>query len=62
LGPLDELDPADSDSCIVAEALYAKNMSHTGKIIVSHDIKPLAFASYLDLNAVHVPDTWLRAP
>lgn len=58
----DDLDPDDGDSCIVAEVLHAKDMSVAGKLIVSHDIKPIAFASNYDVPTLHVSDSWLRQP
>lgn len=58
----DDLDPDDGDSCIVAEALHAKDMNAAGKLIVSHDIKPIAFSSNYDLATLHVSDSWLRQP
>lgn len=58
----DDLDPADGDSCIVAEVLHAMDMTASGKLIVSHDIKPLAFASNYDVATLHVSDNWLRQP
>lgn len=58
----DDLDPEDGDSRIVAEALHAKDMSAIGKLIVSHDIKPIAIASNYDLGTFHVSDDWLRPP
>ena len=57
-----DLDPEDSDSCIVAEVLHAKGMKADGKLLVSHDIKPIAFASNYDLPTLHVSDEWLRQP
>lgn len=56
----DDLDPEDGDSCIVAEVLHAKDMDGAGKLIISHDIKPIAMASAYDLETLHVPDAWLR--
>lgn len=56
----DDLDPDDGDSCIVAEVLHAKDITHSGKVLVSHDIKPIAFASNYDLLTHHVSDNWLR--
>ncbi len=56
----DDLDAEDGDSRIVAEALQAKGMNENGKLLLSHDIKPIAFASYYDLPTFHVSDTWLR--
>jgi hypothetical protein len=58
----DDLDPDDGDSCIVAEVLHARDMSAAGKLIVSHDIKPIAFASNYDVPTLHVSDNWLRQP
>lgn len=58
----DDLDPGDGDSCIVAEVLHARDMSAHGKLLVSHDIKPIAFASNYDLPTLHVSDSWLRQP
>lgn len=58
----DDLDPNDGDSCIVAEVLHAKDMSAVGKLIVSHDIKPIAFALNYDVPTLHVSDSWLRQP
>lgn len=58
----DDLDPGDGDSCIVAEVLHAKDMSAAGKLIVSHDIKPIAFASNYNVPTLHVSDNWLRHP
>jgi hypothetical protein len=56
----DDLDPDDGDSCIVAEVLHARDMSAAGKLLVSHDIKPIAFASNYDVPTLHVSDNWLR--
>ena len=38
----DELDPVDGDSRIVAEALNIRGIGSSRRILVSHDIKPLA--------------------
>ena len=56
----DDLDPDDSDSRIVAEALYAKDMTAAGKLLVSQDIKPIAFASNYDMATLHVSESWLH--
>lgn len=58
----DDLDPADGDSCIVAEALNAKDMNADGKLLVSNDLKPIIFASHYGLPTRHVSDSWLRQP
>lgn len=39
----DELDPDDGDSRIVAEALNVRNVTSQSRILISHDIKPLAY-------------------
>lgn len=56
----DDLDPDDGDSCIVAEALHASDISPAGKLLVSQDIKPISFAANYDLETVHVAENWLR--
>lgn len=43
-----------------AEAIHAKDMTDMGKVLVSHDIKPIAFAANYDLETLHVSDNWLR--
>jgi hypothetical protein len=55
-----DLDPDDGDSCIVAEALHARDMNDNGKMIVSHDIKPINFAANYDIETLHVSDAWLH--
>jgi hypothetical protein len=55
-----DLDPDDGDSCIVAEVLHAMDMTDTGKVLVSHDIKPIAFAANYNVETLHVSDDWLR--
>lgn len=56
----DDLDPEDGDSCIVAEALHAKDITDAGKLLVSNDIKPIAFAANYNLETLHVSENWLR--
>jgi hypothetical protein len=58
----DDLDPADGDSSIVAEVLHARDVPISGKLVVSHDIKPLIFASSYGVATRHVSDNWLRQP
>lgn len=58
----DELDPDDGDSRIVAEALNVCNMASQNRILISHDIKPLAYARGRDLPVHHASDDWLRQP
>lgn len=57
----DDLDPDDGDSCIVAETLHARDMTDAGKLLVSHDIKPIALAANYDLETKHVSQKWLRS-
>lgn len=56
----DDLDPDDGDACIVAEMLHAKDMDNAGKLLVSHDIKPISYAANYDLETFHISDEWLR--
>lgn len=56
----DDLEPEDGDSCIVAEIIHARDMNHLNKLVVSHDIKPIAFATSHDISTLHVSDSWLR--
>ncbi len=57
----DELDPDDGDSRIVAEALNVRNVASQNRILISHDIKPLAYACGRDLPVHQASDDWLRA-
>lgn len=58
----DELDPDDGDSRIVAEALNVRNVASQNRILVSHDIKPLAYARGRNLPVHQASDDWLRGP
>lgn len=58
----DELDPDDGDSRIVAEALNVRNVASQKRILISHDIKPLAYARGRDLPVHQASDDWLRGP
>lgn len=58
----DELDPDDGDSRIVAEALNVRNVASKNRILISHDIKPLAYARGRDLPVHQASDDWLRSP
>ena len=55
----DDLDPTDSDSRIIAELLYAADMSGCGKLMVSQDIRPIALATAQGVGAFHVSESWL---
>ncbi len=61
-GDYDELDPDDGDSRIVAEALNVRNVASQNRILISHDIKPLAYARGRDLPVHQASDDWLRGP
>lgn len=61
-GDYDELDPDDGDARIVAETLHARGVPHAEKRLVSHDIKPIAFAAGRGLMTHHISDDWLRPP
>lgn len=58
----DELHPDDGDSRIVAEALNVRNVASQNRVLISHDIKPLAYARGRDLPVRQVSDDWLRGP
>jgi hypothetical protein len=58
----DELDPDDGDSRIVAEALNVRNIASEDRLLISHDIKPLAYARGRDLAVHQASDDWLRPP
>jgi hypothetical protein len=57
-----ELDPDDGDSRIVAEALNVRGVDPENHVLVSHDIKPLAYARGRGLAVYQVSDDWLRPP
>jgi len=56
----DELAPDDGDSRIVAEALNARGVDPAHRILISHDMKPLAYARGRDLAVHRASDAWLR--
>lgn len=58
----EELDPDDGDSRIVAEALNVRNVACKNRLLISHDIKPLAYARGRDLPVHQAGDDWLRGP
>jgi hypothetical protein len=58
----DDLDPDDGDSRVVAEILHARDLASEEKLLVSQDIKPLAFATRHGIGAFRITDTWLRSP
>ncbi|MDP3801575.1 MAG: hypothetical protein U1C74_28005 [Phenylobacterium sp.] len=56
----DDLDPDDGDSRIVAEILHARGIDAHEKVLVSQDIKPLAFAARHGVRTHHMSEDWLR--
>jgi hypothetical protein len=58
----DELDPHDGDGRIVAEALHVRDVRSANRLLISHDIKPLAYASGRGLPVHRASDDWLRGP
>lgn len=56
----DDLDPDDGDSRVVAEILQTRDLGSQEKLLVSQDIKPLAFATRRGLRTFRISDTWLR--
>ena len=58
----DELDPDDGDGRIVAEALHVRDVASVKRLLISHDIKPLAYASGRGLPVHRASDDWLRDP
>lgn len=58
----DELDPNDGDSKIVAQALNVRDVASQNRVLVSHDIKPLLYASNRGLSVHQASDDWLRSP
>ena len=57
-----ELDPDDGDSRIVAEALNVRDAALENRLLISHDIKPLAYARGRGLPVHRASDDWLREP
>lgn len=56
----DELDPDDGDSRIVAEAINVRDVDSNRRVLISHDIKPLAYARGRGLPIHKASDAWLR--
>lgn len=55
-----DLDPNDSDHRIVAEVIHARGLGDAVKVVVSHDINPLAVATGRGLRTLRITDAWLR--
>lgn len=56
----DELDRDDGDGRIVAEALNVRGGASSRRVLVSHDLKPLAYAMGRGLPVHRASDAWLR--
>ena len=55
-----DLDKAESDARIIAEALHCQGFDKTRMVVISHDIRPLGLARNLGVRVHHVSDKWLR--
>ncbi|OGB32506.1 MAG: hypothetical protein A3F78_04085 [Burkholderiales bacterium RIFCSPLOWO2_12_FULL_61_40] len=55
-----DLDKAESDARLVAEALHCQAVDSTRMVVVSHDIRPLGLARSHGIRAFHASDAWLR--
>ena len=58
----DDLDPAQGDARIIAEALNAREIPENEKLVVSQDINPLFMAQRHGLRTHHAPETWWPKP
>ena len=56
----DDLDPANGDDCIVAQALNARVDDPSRIVILSYDMRPRHAATTNGLKAVKLPESWLR--
>ena len=56
------LDRDDGDSRVIAQALHSATPIGLRRVLVSHDVGPIAKASRHGLDPVHVTETWLRPP
>jgi len=59
---LDDLDPEEGDARVVAQILYARDVPRERRLLLSHDINPIAIASRHGLKARKMPDHWLQEP
>ena len=59
---LDDLDPEMPDARVVAQMLCARGVSPDHKLLLSHDINPIAMASRHGLKTRKMPDHWLLEP
>lgn len=54
------LDPDESDSKVVAQALTARGPSQNGRVVISQDIRPLDLARQHGLSIFQIGENWLR--
>lgn len=55
-----DLDRNEPDARIVAQALFARGPALDGRVVVSHDIRPLHLARQHGLRIHQIGDNWLR--
>jgi hypothetical protein len=56
---LGDVDPDDADTRIVAQIAHARGVSAGRRVLLSHDINPIATASRLGISTKKLPDSWL---
>src|SRR5690606_23748168 len=56
---LDDLDPEHADARLVAQVLHGRDVPHGLKMLLSHDINPIAMASRHGISVCKMPDHWL---
>ncbi|UVC15551.1 hypothetical protein [Mesorhizobium onobrychidis] len=59
---LNDLDPEEADARVVAQILHARDVPEGQKLLLSHDINPIAMASRHGLKCRKLPDAWLMEP
>lgn len=59
---LDDLDPEEGDARVVAQILHVFDVPDSRKMLLSHDINPIAMASRHGLKCHKIPDHWLLEP
>lgn len=59
---LDDLDPEHADARVVGQVLHGRDIPRGRKMLLSHDINPIAMASRHGINVRKMPDHWLLEP
>ncbi len=59
---LDDLDPGEGDARLVAQVLNARDVELGKRILLTHDINPIAMASRHGLRSRKLPEHWLQEP